>query len=179
MLNQDDLVSLPPVALNLDLRHVDTRVQLNNELVLEALLARVEKVLELFHKLAEYDVDQLSLHLGCQRLVQIVFLNNQVEIKVESISHSVLDASAKLGMHIVRFVRKLNAVQPELHFAHPRIEQILKVSLRGEETGHDADENGIVTEAYELKQEGEKVLLCRASRVITVTHRRHDREAPV
>lgn len=104
LLNQHNFVGLTPVRLDFDLWQVDTRIQLNDELILEALLARVEKVLKLLHELAKYVLNQLSLHLGRQSLVQAVLLHNQVEIKVESISHRVLDLLAKLWMQEVWLV---------------------------------------------------------------------------
>ena len=61
-------------------------------------------MLKLLHELAKDVLNQLSLHLGGQCLVQRVLLHNQVEIEVESISHRVLDLFAELWVHEVRLV---------------------------------------------------------------------------
>lgn len=92
------------VALDLLVRRVDARVQLDHKLVAEALLARIEEVFEPAHEPPEDLVDELSLHLGGQLLVQSVLFHNQVEVEVEGVGDGVLDQFAESGRYVVGLV---------------------------------------------------------------------------
>ena len=103
--------------LNRFTRVVNTSVQLDDELITESSLARVEEGFELAQEVREYLVDQLSLHRRCQLLVKRVLFNNQVKVEVESIFHSLLDTFAELGWKPIRCklaIRQLKLTHPDV-----------------------------------------------------------------
>ena len=93
-------------------------VQLDNELVAEADLARVEEVLEVADEPAEELLDELGLHLGSELLVQRELLYDQVEIVMESVGDGMLDILVQLWVQKVRRLAKLKALHPELAPVH-------------------------------------------------------------
>ena len=92
--DQNNLIGFFLIRLDVYLGLMDAGKEPDNELVPEALLARIEEVLEATNEPAENLVDQLSLHLGCQLLIQFKFFDDQVVIVMEGVTHCKLDRLA-------------------------------------------------------------------------------------
>ena len=85
------------------------------ELISEADFAGIEEVSEAGDELIENLVDQLSLHLGSQLLVQVILFDNQVIILSERLVHGILNALGQVRWHIVGLVTPLNSLHPQVH----------------------------------------------------------------
>lgn len=84
-----------------------TGVQLDDKLVAEADLTRVEEVLEISDEPTEQLLDELGLHLGCKLLVKRELLYDQVEIVMERIRDCMLDILVQLRVQEVRRIAQL------------------------------------------------------------------------
>ena len=107
-------------------RCVDSCEEVDDELVAETHLARVEEVSEARNELTEELVDDVSLHLWCQLLVQSKLLNDQVVIVVEGIRDRFNDVTSKSWWHIVGLVTPLNTLHPQVQLINSRVEQIVE-----------------------------------------------------
>ena len=124
--DKHNLVSLLAVSLDRLARCVDSCEEVNDELVAETHLARVEEVSEARNELTEELVDDVSLHLWCQLLVQSKLLNDQVVIVVEGIRDRFNDVTSKSWWHIVGLVTPLNTLHPQVQLINSRVEQIVE-----------------------------------------------------
>ena len=156
-----------------------TGVELDDELVAEADLARVEEVLEISDEPAEQLLDELGLHLGGKLLVKRELFYDQVEIVMERVGDSMLNILVQLRVQEVRRVAQLKALHPQLAAVHAEPEQIIEGHLVLEEARHDGNQHCIVAETNELEHEHDQVLLGGARRVVTVAHGRERLEHPV
>lgn len=82
-------ISLDPFILASWL--IFTSKKLYDKLVAEASLAGIKEIIEAANKFLEYLIDELSLILWGQLLVQGVLFNDQVEISFKGINHVLLD----------------------------------------------------------------------------------------
>ena len=113
-------------------RRVDASIELYDELVAEADLARIKEVLEPLDELVEDGLDQLGLHLWGKLVVQAVLLHDQVMIIVESILNCELDIAVQVILEMVRLVTELYLFHPDQQTVHALRQQVFKADLCGE-----------------------------------------------
>ena len=127
--NEDDLISLFTIGLHGGAGEILSREHPDYEFISEADLAGVEEVSEAGDKLIENLVDQLSLHLRSQLLVQVILFNDQVIILSERLVYGILNALGQVRWHIVGLVTSLNSLHPQVHTIQPDIKKIIEGSL--------------------------------------------------
>jgi len=104
------------VADNTLSRRRNTTVHLNDKLVGEAALALLEEVIEGSLEFFEDSgvLNQISLHLGCDLLVELELLDDQVEIVEEGLLDVLSDIVIQRWLNMERLVGLLNLLDPHV-----------------------------------------------------------------
>ena len=166
----DDLVLLEDAA-----EHVD------DEFVGEAALTLVEEVVEGALELLEDAgvLDEVSLHLGSDLLVEVEFLNDEVEIIQEGLLDILPDIVVECGLYVERLIWLLDFLNPHVQRVQLLLDEIVKVVRGAENTGDRSHQEWEEGEAEELEQDWEDVLTLSLARVITVAYSCDDLKDPI
>lgn len=81
---------------------------------------------ELLSEIEEDQIHDFTLHLGGYLLVEGEFFNNHVEIKEKGVPHILLDGAVKVGVQMMRPVRSLNFLYPEIQVRQFLVNEILE-----------------------------------------------------
>ena len=127
-----DLLGLFSVRHDKLVRRVDASIELYDELVAEADLARIKEVLEPLDELVEDGLDQLGLHLRGELVVQAVLLHDQVMIIVERILNRELYIAVQVILKMVRLIAELYLFHPDQQTVHALRQQVFKADFGGE-----------------------------------------------
>lgn len=156
-------------------KHVD------DELVGEAALTLVKEMIEWAFKFLEHSriLNQVSLHLGCDLLIEVEFLNNKIEIVKESLLNIFPNIVVECWLDMERLVWLLNFLDPHVQWVELLLNQVIEVVRCAENARdwtHQEREEG---QSQKLEQDREDVLLLRLPRVISIAYSSDYLEDPV
>ena len=114
--NEEHFLDVLAEANNLTTLRIDTAEQVDDEFVNEATLALIKEMVEsLFEVLEDASVlDQVSLHLGSDLMVEVELFDDQVEIVQESLLDVLADVVVQGWLDVERSVRLLNFLDPHV-----------------------------------------------------------------
>ena len=159
----------------------DSAEHIDDELVDESSLAVIKEMIERLLKFLEDPsiLDNLRLHQWGDLLVELEFLDHQVEIVKESLLNVSPDVVVKSWLNVIWFVRLLNLLDPHVERVKFFFDKSLKRVGCIKDTVDGPHQEGEECEADKLKGDREDVFLVGLSRVVTVTDCRDDFKDPI
>jgi hypothetical protein len=124
-------------------------------------------------------LNQLSLHLGSEVLVELELFDDQVEVVHESLFDVFPDVVVESGLDMVWFVRLLNLLDPHIQRIQLLFDQIVEVVLCVEDTVDRAHQEREESKAHEFKDDREDVLPGGSAEEIAVSYGGDDFKDPV
>jgi hypothetical protein len=114
--DEEELLNIALVADDSLTGGIDSAVHVDNELVGETSLALIEKVVERLFEFLEHSsiLNQVSLHLWRDLLIELEFFNDQVEIIHESLFDVLSDIVVESWLDVERLVGLFNLLDPHV-----------------------------------------------------------------
>ena len=158
--DEEELLNIALVADDSLAGSIDSAVHVDNELVGETSLALIEKVVERLLELLEHSsiLNQVSLHLWRNLLIELEFFDDQVEIIHESLLDVLSDIVVKSWLDMERLVGLLNLLDPHVKLVQFLLDQIVEVIRCVENAINRSHKEGEECQTEELKNDGENVL---------------------
>jgi len=131
---------------------VNSAVHADNKLIGKTSLAFLEEMVEGSLELLEHSgiLDEISLHLGGNLLVELELLDNQVEIIEEGLLNVLSDIVIEGGLNMERLVGFLNLLDPHVERIQLLFNQIIEVIGSIENTVDRTHEEGEERQTHEL-----------------------------
>lgn len=127
--DEEELLDVALVADDSLAGSIDSAVHVDNELVGEASLALIEKVVEGLFEFLEHSgiLNQVSLHLWRDLLIELEFFNDQVEIIHESLFDVLSDVVVKSWLDMEWLVGLFNLLDPHVELIQFLLNQVIEV----------------------------------------------------
>jgi hypothetical protein len=127
--DEEELLNIALVADDSLAGSIDSAVHVDNELVGEASLALIEKVVEGLFEFLEHSgiLNQVSLHLWRDLLIELEFFNDQVEIIHESLFDVLSDVVVKSWLDMEWLVGLFNLLDPHVELIQFLLNQVIEV----------------------------------------------------
>ena len=127
--DEEELLDVALVADDSLAGSVDSAVHVDNELVGETSLALIEKVVERLFEFLEHSgiLNQVSLHLWRDLLIELEFFNDQVEIIHEGLFDVLSDIVVKSWLDMEWLVGLFNLLDPHVELIQFLLNQIIEV----------------------------------------------------
>ena len=140
---------------------VDPAEHVDDQVVGEASLALLEEVVEGLLEVSEGPsaLDEFSLHLGSDLLVELELLDDQVEIVQEGLLDVLSDVVVKGWLDVVWLVRLLDFLNPHVKGVELLLDKVIEVVLGVEDAVDGAHQEGEEGQTQELQDDGEDVLV--------------------
>ena len=160
---------------------VKSAEHVDDELVGEASLALIEEVIEGLLKLLEHSgvLDELSLHLWGNLLVEDELLDDQVEVIHERLLDVVPDIVVQSGLNVEWLVGLLDLLDPHVEGVKLVLDEVIEVVGGIENSVDGAHQEGEESKSQELKDDREDVLLGGGTCVVSVSYGCNDLEDPI
>ena len=129
MSDEEELLDVALVADDSLAGSIDSAVHVDNELVGEASLALIEKVVEGLFEFLEHSgiLNQVSLHLWRDLLIELEFFNDQVEIIHEGLFDVLSDVVVKSWLDMEWLVGLFNLLDPHVELIQFLLNQVIEV----------------------------------------------------
>jgi len=127
--DEEELLDVALVADDSLAGSIDSAVHVDDELVGEASLALIEKVVEGLFEFLEHSgiLNQVSLHLWRDLLIELEFFNDQVEIIHESLFDVLSDVVVKSWLDMEWLVGLFNLLDPHVELIQFLLNQVIEV----------------------------------------------------
>jgi len=127
--DEEELLDVALVADDSLAGSIDSAVHVDNELVGEASLALIEKVVEGLFEFLEHSgiLNQVSLHLWRDLLIELEFFNDQVEIIHEGLFDVLSDVVVKSWLDMEWLVGLFNLLDPHVELIQFLLDQVIEV----------------------------------------------------
>ena len=127
--DEEELLDVALVADDSLAGSIDSAVHVDDELVGEAPLALIEKVVEGLFEFLEHSgiLNQVSLHLWRDLLIELEFFNDQVEIIHESLFDVLSDVVVKSWLDMEWLVGLFNLLDPHVELIQFLLNQVIEV----------------------------------------------------
>lgn len=127
--DEEELLDVALVADDSLAGSIDSAVHVDNELVGEASLALIEKVVEGLFEFLEHSgiLNQVSLHLWRDLLIELEFFNDQVEIIHEGLFDVLSDVVVKSWLDMEWLVGLFNLLDPHVELIQFLLNQVIEV----------------------------------------------------
>jgi hypothetical protein len=127
--DEEELLDVALVADDSLAGSIDSAVHVDDELVGEASLALIEKVVEGLFEFLEHSgiLNQVSLHLWRDLLIELEFFNDQVEIIHEGLFDVLSDVVVKSWLDMEWLVGLFNLLDPHVELIQFLLNQVIEV----------------------------------------------------
>ena len=159
--NEEHLLDVGLVADHDLAWDVDPAEHVDDQVVGEASLALLEEVVEGLLEVSEGPgaLDEFSLHLGSDLLVELELLDDQVEIVQEGLLDVLSDVVVKGWLDVVWLVRLLDFLNPHVKGVKFLLDKVIEVVLGVEDAVDGTHQEGEEGQTQELQDDGKDVLV--------------------
>lgn len=114
----------------------DTTEHINDKFICETTLTLIKEMIERSFKLLEYPgiLNKIRLHLRCDLLVEVEFLDDQVEIVEECLLNIFTNVIIECRLNVEWFVWFLNLLNPHVEWIQLLLNEIIKIIGSAEDT---------------------------------------------
>ena len=139
----------------------DATIHLDDKLICEASFALLKEMIERSLKLLEDAsvLNKISLHFGCDLLVKLELLNDEVEIVQECLFNILADIVVKCWLDVEWLVRLLNFLDPHIKRVKLLLDEVIEVIGCVEDTIDGTHKERKECETQELQSYRENVLV--------------------
>ena len=160
---------------------IESAEHVNDQLVGKTSLALIEEMVERFFEFLENSrvLDEFSLHLWGNLLIENKLLNDQVEIIHEGLLNVLSDIIIESWLNMEWLVRFFNLLDPHVKGIEFILNKVIEIVRSVENTVDRSHQEREESKTKELKDDGENVLLGGGSGIISISDSGNNFKNPI